>query len=59
MQDQLTAMVQKLREDTDRYKRAVMQSSMAAKGAFLHLRSLLLVHCKKVRSNYKRVRRCA
>ena len=34
MQDQLTAMVQKLREDTDRYKRAVMQSSMAAKGAF-------------------------
>ena len=34
MQDQLTAIVQKLSEDTDRYKRTVMQSSMAAEGAF-------------------------
>ena len=34
MQDQFTAMVQQLRQDTDRYKRAIMQSSMAAKGAF-------------------------
>ena len=33
MQDQLTTMVKKLRQDTDRYKRANMQSGMAANGA--------------------------